>query len=51
MTKIEITIRKDEKGQWQTYTHSNGDMLPMQAMEQIALGVAKAKDYLNDIEL
>ena len=48
MTKLEITIRKDDDGQWRTYTHATGDVLPMKAMDEIAIGVLNARDYLND---
>lgn len=47
MTKLEITIRKDDNGQWRTYTHATGDVLPMKAMDEIAVGLLRAKDYLN----
>lgn len=47
MTKLEITIRKDDNGQWRTYTHATGDVLPNKAIEEIAIGVLNARDYLN----
>ena len=47
MTKLEITIRKDDNGKWRTYTHATGDVLPMKAMDEIAVGLLRAKDYLN----
>lgn len=48
MTKLEITIRKDDNGRWHTYTQAKGDELPNEAIERISIGLLNAQDYLND---
>ena len=44
--QIVITIKRDENGIYSTYTEG-GNQLPVGVLDEISIGVVKAKDKLN----